>query len=311
MRARQAGAGRGAVEPAGRDDDGVARSPCRRPARAPASWTMLTPAIAGFSGCAHGSCSRAAARIRSPASERSRASCGSIAKPSARRRRSRTTCRRRRRRRAIVPSPSTSSGASSRSAKQGTFVNSTLSQRAVAARRPRLDDAAGRFEPHDRLGLAHLDHAGLEQDGRRADRVRAGHGRVLGRLHDDEAGVAVRAASQGRRGSRGTATLPRGSRSSSFRSRRRRAASVCICSNTVAPAGGRTPPTTTLPISPPAWQPTTVIIRRERMTRIYSSSSSSSFVTVFQLRAVETTPRCLSSRSFASGERWTPSGCHA
>ncbi len=44
---------------------------------------MLTPAISGFSGCAQGSCSRAAARIRSPVSERSRASCGSIAKPSA------------------------------------------------------------------------------------------------------------------------------------------------------------------------------------------------------------------------------------
>ena len=54
------------------------------PCHGSAIWTMLTPAIAGFSGCAHGSCSRAAARIRSPASERSRASCGSIAKPSAR-----------------------------------------------------------------------------------------------------------------------------------------------------------------------------------------------------------------------------------
>ena len=34
---------------------------------------------------------------------------------------------------------------------------------------------------------------GLEQHGRRADRVRARHRRVLGRLHDDEAGVAVAA----------------------------------------------------------------------------------------------------------------------
>ena len=44
---------------------------------------MLTPAISSFSGCTQGSCSRAAARIRSPVSESSRASSGSIAKPSA------------------------------------------------------------------------------------------------------------------------------------------------------------------------------------------------------------------------------------
>ena len=53
------------------------------PCQGSAIWTMLTPLISGFSGCAHGSCSRAAARIRSPASESSRASCGSIANPSA------------------------------------------------------------------------------------------------------------------------------------------------------------------------------------------------------------------------------------
>ena len=63
------------------------------------------------------------------------------------------------------------------------------------------------------------------------------------------------------------ATLPRGSRRSSFRSPSPSRSRVCICSNTVAPAGGSTPPTTTLPISPPAWQPTTVIIRRERIAR--------------------------------------------
>ncbi len=49
-----------------------------------AIWQMLTPAMPGFSGCTHGTCSRAAARMRSPAIDRSRASCGSIAKPSAR-----------------------------------------------------------------------------------------------------------------------------------------------------------------------------------------------------------------------------------
>jgi hypothetical protein len=42
--------------------------------------TIETPAIFAFSGCTHGSCSSAAARIASPASHKSRASRGSIAK---------------------------------------------------------------------------------------------------------------------------------------------------------------------------------------------------------------------------------------
>ena len=60
MRAERPGAGGRAVEPAGRDDDGVsvtAPTPCH----GSAIWTMLTPAMAGFSGWTHGSCSRAAA----------------------------------------------------------------------------------------------------------------------------------------------------------------------------------------------------------------------------------------------------------
>ena len=62
---------------------------------------------------------------------------------------------------------------------------------AVAARRANLDDAGGCFEPQRRLRLVHLDHPGLEQHGRDADRVRARHRRILGRLHDDVARVAV------------------------------------------------------------------------------------------------------------------------
>ena len=62
---------------------------------------------------------------------------------------------------------------------------------AVPALRPHLDHAPGGLEAERRFGLAHLDHARLEQHGRRADRVRARHRRVLGRLHDDEPGVAV------------------------------------------------------------------------------------------------------------------------
>ena len=62
---------------------------------------------------------------------------------------------------------------------------------AVAAPCRHLDDAGRRLQAQSRLRLAHLDHARLEEDGRDADRVRAGHRRILGRLHDDEAGVAV------------------------------------------------------------------------------------------------------------------------
>ena len=92
-----------------------------------------------------------------------------------------------------VPSPSTSSGASRRSAKQGTFSSSTHST--LPSRQPRrdVDRAAGRLEAEDRHGLDHLDHARLEEHGGDADRVRAGHRRVLGRLHDHVAGRAVRA----------------------------------------------------------------------------------------------------------------------
>ena len=53
------------------------------PRQGSAICTMLTPAMSAFSGWTHGSCSRAARRIRSPAPQRSRASEGSSAKPSA------------------------------------------------------------------------------------------------------------------------------------------------------------------------------------------------------------------------------------
>jgi nucleoside-diphosphate-sugar epimerase len=43
----------------------------------------------------------------------------------------------------------------------------------------------------------------------------------------------------------------------------------------------------------------------------YSRASSSSLMTVFQLRAVAVTPSLASVSSFASGERWMPSGCQA
>ena len=143
---------------------------------------------------------------------------------------------------------------------------------AIPAGGARLDDAARRLQAHDRLGLVHRHHPGLEQHRDRADRIRARHRRILGRLHDDEAHVAVRP----RRGDdevRMTGDAARGSRSRSFRSQSPSRSSVCICSKTVAPAGGSTPPTTTFPISPPAWQPTTVISRRVRIAATLSRRS--------------------------------------
>ncbi len=63
---------------------------------------------------------------------------------------------------------------------------------AVATRGTHLDDTPRRLETQHRLGLDHLDEAPLEQHSRDADRVRAGHRRVLGRLHDDVPPLAVR-----------------------------------------------------------------------------------------------------------------------
>ena len=71
------------------------------------------------------------------------------------------------------------------------MTSSTLSTRAVLAMRRDLDQTGRRLEPEDRLGLPQLEEAALEQHRRDADRVRAGHRRVLGRLHDDVARVAV------------------------------------------------------------------------------------------------------------------------
>ena len=92
------------------------------------------------------------------------------------------------------------------------------------------------------------------------------------------------------------ATLPRGSRSSAFRSPSPSSRRVCICSKTVAPSGGRTPPTMTLPISPPAWQPTTVIARRARIAGDDTTTSRRGG----SLRGV---PRSLGDRDHDAGSR--------
>ena len=58
---------------------------------------------------------------------------------------------------------------------------------AVAALGGDLDDAARRFEREARLRLDHRHDAGVEQDGRHADRIRARHRRRVRGLHDDPA----------------------------------------------------------------------------------------------------------------------------
>ena len=64
---------------------------------------------------------------------------------------------------------------------------------AVSAAGRDVDRAAGRLQAERRHRLDHLDHARLEQHRRDADRVRAGHRGVFGRLHDHVAERAVRA----------------------------------------------------------------------------------------------------------------------
>ena len=50
---------------------------------------------------------------------------------------------------------------------------------------------AGRVEAHDRLGLAHLDHAGLDEDGGHADGAVAAHRQAAGDLDEEHAPVGV------------------------------------------------------------------------------------------------------------------------
>ena len=223
---------------------------------------MLTPATSGFSGWTHRSCSRAAARTSSPTRDSSRASAGSSENPSACASaiayhmppNAKSALR--------VPRPSTSSRASSRSAKHGTFVSSTLShvpsrQRAVTSTTPpgassRSVVSGSRISTIPVSSSTVVTQIVFEPDmggysvGSMMMKPASQPGRVAG---------TIRFAC--------TATLPRGSRSRSRRSESS-AASACICSKTVAPGGGRTPPTTTFPTSPPAWQPTTVSVRLAR-----------------------------------------------
>ena len=91
-----------------------------------------------------------------------------------------------------VPKPATSSGASSRSANEGTFSIADALGLAVAAIGDDRDQAARRLERKMRLGLLHRQNAGVEQHGRDADGVRARHRRRVLGLHDDEAHLRPR-----------------------------------------------------------------------------------------------------------------------
>ena len=63
---------------------------------------------------------------------------------------------------------------------------------AVAAFGAHRDEAARRFQDQFGDRLLHRQDAAVEQNGRDADRVRAGHRRRILRLHDDEAHLRVR-----------------------------------------------------------------------------------------------------------------------
>src|SRR5579862_3974318 len=158
-----------------------------------------------------------------------------------------------------------------RSAKQGTFVNSTLSHR------PSRHEARTSTTPAGASSRTIV-------SGSRISTRPVSRSTVVTQIvfEPDIAGYSVgsmmmKPASQSGRAD-GTsrfacvATDPRGSRS---RNRRKEssARSASICSNTVAPGGGGTPSTTTLPTSPPAWHPTTVMERRSRIGGDHTGSS--------------------------------------
>ena len=168
--------------------------PRRRPATARRSGRCSRPAISGFSGWTHGSCSRAASADQL-------ADARQVARLATARARSRA-----RRASAIayhmppyatstVSVPSPRPRAARRAGRRSTARSSSSTHSTFPSRHAArdLDDARRRLEPERRLRLAHLDHARLEQHRRDADRVRARHRRILGRLHDDVADGAVRA----------------------------------------------------------------------------------------------------------------------
>ena len=82
---------------------------------------------------------------------------------------------------------------------------------AVLDAHARLDQAGGDVEPHDGLGLGHLDHPGLDEHGRDADRPVPAHRQAAADLDEDDAPVGVVAASAAG-GSRRTSRRARAAR---------------------------------------------------------------------------------------------------
>ena len=260
----EAGAGRRAVEPTRRDDD---RVPGHRSDALP-RLRDLHDRHAGDRRVLRVQTRQAArARPRGSAHRRATARAPRAARSRIRaptRRRSRTTClRTRRRRRAFrARRPRAAHRGARRTTAHSSARRSRRGRRGTPpAPRRRPPGASSRSTVSGSVISTKPD---FEQHGRDADRVRARHRRILGRLHDDVAPLAVRPRVDGTSRLAWVATEPRGSRSRKRRSESS-AASVCICSKTVAPAGGATPATTTFPTSPPAWQPMTVIARRARI----------------------------------------------
>ncbi len=111
----------------------------------------------------------------------------------------------------IEPPPSSLSflpdGRSGRTRKSASFASTLIT--ALPSRR-HLDRAAGHVEPKPRFWLLNRRHSGLEEHGRHAHRVGAGHRRIFGRLHDGGAGEQSGRFAETMRFT-WRATLPRGS----------------------------------------------------------------------------------------------------
>ena len=171
----------------------------------------------------------------------------------------------------IVPYPATSSGASRRSTKAGTFSNSTARQR------PSRHSARARTGPAGVSTVTIVSGSVIATRPASSSTVT-----VQIRLEPDIATYSVGSmmmtpASQpgctgGTRRLTWRHTRPRGSHSSRRRMWSWARSMVRIFSNMVAPAGGSTPPMITSPTSPSAWQPMTDMTRLERMNWLLPNS---------------------------------------
>ena len=97
------------------------------------------------------------------------------------------------------PTPSTTATWSRACRKAGTLRSVTASARPPDTATRASTRPGGRVEAHDRLGLAHLDHAGLDEHGGHADRAVAAHRQAAGDLDEEDApvGVVARRAAAG------------------------------------------------------------------------------------------------------------------